>query len=174
LVKSERWLAFWPWPEAFSAQLDMVHGREAVAEQRLAEAFALACQLGDPCWEGVTARAIGLLEARRNPDQGLTTLLDARARCARWPDAYQWVHGYVLDALCIVAVETDCADAVARANDLLDLAARADMREFVSRAQLHRASLGVPGAAEAAVLAGADIDNPALRRAERAAPPKAS
>jgi hypothetical protein len=39
------------------------------------------------------------------------------------------------------------------------------MRELVSRAQLHRASLGVPGADEAAVLAGAEIDNPALRRA---------
>jgi DNA-binding SARP family transcriptional activator len=165
LVKSERWVAFWPWPEAFGAELDMVHGRETVAEQRLAEAFALACQLGDPCWEGVTARAIGLLEARRNPDLALTTLLDARARCARWPDAYQWVHGYVLDAVCTVAVETDSPDALTTANDLLGLAARADMRELVSRAQFHRASLGVPGADEAAVLAGADIDNPALRRA---------
>jgi tetratricopeptide (TPR) repeat protein len=165
LVKSERWLAFWPWPEAFGAELDMVQGREKLAEQRLAEAFALACQLGDPCWEGVTARALGLLEARRNPDLALTTLLDARSRCARWPDAYQWVHGYVLDAVCTVAVETGCPDALTKANDLLELAAHANMRELVSRAQLHRASLGVPGADEAAVLAGAYIDNPALHRA---------
>jgi tetratricopeptide (TPR) repeat protein len=165
LVKSERWLAFWPWPETFSAELDMVHGRVAVAEQRLAEAFALACQLGDPCWEGVTARAIGVLEARRDPELGVATLHDARSRCARWPDAYQWVLGYVLDATCTVAVQTRSPDAIATADDLLELAARSDMRELVRRAQLHRASLGVPGADEAAVLAAAYIDDPAVDRA---------
>jgi hypothetical protein len=89
LVRSERWLAFLPWPESFSAELDALDGRTQQAERRLTEAFALACQLGDPCWEGVTARGLGLLEFRHDPDAVLARFGDALARCMRWPDAYQ-------------------------------------------------------------------------------------
>jgi hypothetical protein len=45
---------------------------------------------------------------------------------------------------------------------MLRLAARTDMREFVARAHLHRARLGIPGAWDAAQMAAASIDNPAL------------
>jgi hypothetical protein len=38
------------------------------------------------------------------------------------------------------------------------------MREFVARAQLHRATLGVPGALLAAQIEAAEIDNPALQQ----------
>jgi DNA-binding SARP family transcriptional activator/tetratricopeptide (TPR) repeat protein len=167
LVKSERWLAFLPWPETFSAEVDVVNGRRKQAEQRLTEAFALACQLGDPCWEGMAARGIGLLQAQEDPGLALTRLSDARSRCIRWPDAYQWVHGYVLDAITSVAVAVDQPRAAMAADELLRLAARTDMRELVSRAELHRAALGVPGAQVAAQLAAADIDSPALDRLTR-------
>jgi DNA-binding SARP family transcriptional activator len=162
LVRSERWLAFYPWPEAFSAELDALDGRPQRAERRLTEAFALACQLGDPCWEGVTARGLGLLEFRHNPDAALARLSGALTRCMRWPDAYQWVHGYVLDAVCTVAAAVGDFRAPAWAGDMLRLAARTDMREFVVRAHLHRARLGVHGAWDAAQMAAASIDSPAL------------
>jgi DNA-binding SARP family transcriptional activator len=162
LVRSERWLAFLPWPESFSAELDALDGRTQQAERRLTEAFALACQLGDPCWEGVTARGLGLLEFRRDPDAALARLGDALARCMRWPDAYQWVHGYVLDAMCTVTAAVGDARAPALAEDMLRLAARTDMREFVVRAHLHQARLGVPGAWDAAQMAAASIDSSAL------------
>lgn len=161
-VRSEHWLAFQPWPEAFDAELDLMEGNEADAAARFQEAFALACQLGDPCWEGVTRRGIGLIEARQDPERAIATLLDAAVRCLRWPDAYQWVHGYVLDALCAVSVSCNTARALAAAEQLLELAARTDMRELICRAQRHLASLGVPGAAEAGDLAASNIDNPIL------------
>jgi hypothetical protein len=48
-------------------------------------AFALACQLGDPCWEGMAGRALALLAAHRTwanassqlPNRVLATLLIA-------------------------------------------------------------------------------------------------
>ena len=166
-VRSERWLAFLPWPESFRAEVAASTGHEKQAEECLMGAFALACQLGDPCWEGVTARGLGLLQAGRDPERGLSTLLDARTRCTRWPDAYQWVHGYVLDAICTVAVASGSSEATGAADSLLDLAARTDMRELVARAQLHRAALGVPGAGLAGALAGADVDNALLRIVSR-------
>jgi DNA-binding SARP family transcriptional activator len=162
-VQRERWLAFRPWPDAFNAELDLLEGHETKAEERLREAFALACQLGDPCWEGVTRRGIGLIEARRDPNKAVGTLLDASARCMRWPDAYQWIHGYVLDALCTVSLLCDASQAQIAAEELLELAARTDMRELVCRAQRHLAALGATGAAEAADLTASSIDNPVLR-----------
>jgi len=164
LVETERWIAFEPLPQAFRAELELLDGRTTAAERRLAEAFALACQLGDPCWEGLTERGLGLLYARDDPSAGLDTLLDARARCLRWPDAYQWVHGYVLDAICSVADQDGGPPVPDTADQLLELAARTDMRELVCRAHLHRARAGVAGAQAAAALAAADIDNPALHR----------
>ena len=74
----------------------------------------------------------------------------------------QWVRGYVLDAMCTVAAAAGDVGAPALADDMLRLAARTDMRELVVRAHLHRARLGIPGALDAAQMAAASIDNPAL------------
>jgi hypothetical protein len=85
------------------------------------------------------------------------------ARCARLPDRYQWVHGYVLDAAATAALDRD---EPARAKPLIAalaaLAARCDMRELVVRAHLHRGRLGDRTAVSAARMLAADIDNPAL------------
>lgn len=165
LVERERWLAFRPWPQAFLAEIDLVEGRRDEAEQRLTEAFALSCQLGDPCWEGVTARGLGLLNAAKRPEWALATLLDARSRCTRWPDTYQWISGYILDATCTVAAPIKPAVAAASATELVQLAAHADMPELVCRGHLHLAAMGVSGAAEAAAIAAAEISNPVMLHA---------
>lgn len=164
LVESERWIAFQPWPEAFAAELDLAAGDEKQAQRRLSEAFALACQLGDPCWEGVTARGLAMLRARDDPGASLAWFSDARSRCMRWPDAYQWVQGYVLDAACTVAIEAGDPSVGRLAEELLELGARTGMSELVARAQLHRSLLGLPGAADATLIAAAGIENSALHR----------
>lgn len=165
LVQRERWLAFRPWPQAFLAEVDLAEGRRDDAQNRLTEAFALSCQLGDPCWEGVTARGLGLLEAPERPEQALAILLDARSRCTRWPDTYQWISGYILDAICTVAAPIKPAVAAASATELVELAARADMPELVCRGHLHLAATGMPGAVGAAAIAAAEIDNPVMLHA---------
>lgn len=51
LVHEQRWMAFLPWPQALQAELDLAAGDIDAAADGLERAWALACQLGDPCWE---------------------------------------------------------------------------------------------------------------------------
>lgn len=64
LVDDQRWVAFRPWPVALLAECQI--RQRATAEGSAAEleqAFALSCQLADPCWEGAVARSIGLRQS---------------------------------------------------------------------------------------------------------------
>jgi len=164
LIREQRWIAFLPWPQSLRAEVDLIAGDLDGAADGLEQAWVLARQLGDPCWEGMAARGMGLLHARRGDRPAAATWLDnARVICGRVSDRYQWVHGYVLDAAITTALDHDDHD---RARPMVDrlatLAARCDMRELVVRAHLHQARLGDPAARGAARLLAADIDNPAL------------
>jgi DNA-binding SARP family transcriptional activator len=164
-LERARWLAFRPWPEALLAEADIEERRLDPAHERLEHAFALACQLGDPCWEGVAARGLGRVEAGRvRPGLALAWLADARKRCLRPASPYQWVHGWILDGLAEVTRGDGESEAVRWARALETVATRGAMREFVVRACLHRHRLGDDNALHAARLLAADIDNPRLRR----------
>jgi len=163
LVDAEHWLAFRPWPETLRAEADLRVGDLAGAGRRLEHAFALACQVDDPCWEGVSARGMGLLEARQGrADAGRRWLEEALARCTRLPDRYEWAHGYVLDAATGAAVRAGDESARGLAQRLLALAARTGMQELVVRAQVHLGRLGDAGALASARLLAREIDNPVL------------
>jgi DNA-binding SARP family transcriptional activator len=164
LTREQRWLAFLPWPQALQAELDLAAGDLDGATDGLEQAWVLSCQLGDPCWEGMTARAMALVHARRGDHpSAMAWLAEARTRCTRTTDRYQWVHGYVLDAAAGHALDRGDPDrARPIVTALAALAARCDMRELVVRAQLHRARLGDPTALSSARLLAVDIDNPAL------------
>ncbi len=146
LVERERWIAFQPWPEAFRAELDIAAGAHRSAYQRLTEAFAMSCHLADPCWEAVTARGLARLRACDDPAAALDLFDDARARCVRWPDTYQWVLAYTLDAACTAAVAAADPSVSRRVEELADLAARTDMRGFLTV----RAPVGTPETVEQA------------------------
>src|SRR5215211_7490157 len=78
-----------PWPEALRGDVDLASGATDVALERYEHAFALACQLGDTCWEGIAARGIGLAAAARDEiDEALKWLREARTRCGRLPDTW--------------------------------------------------------------------------------------
>jgi DNA-binding SARP family transcriptional activator len=164
LVRAERWMAFLPWPEALNAELDLRAGRVQAAADQLEHAWAMACHLGDPCWEGMCARGLGLLSAARGDSAGAVAwLAEARTRCNRTPDRYQWVSAHVLDAAVGTALDLDDQAEAARLNDALAaVAARGGMRELVVRAHLHRGRLGDASALATARLLAAGIDNPAL------------
>jgi DNA-binding SARP family transcriptional activator len=163
LVRAESWTAFLPWPEALSAELELLNGNVERAAEGFDHAFALACQIDDPCWQGLAGRGAGLIEVvRSSSTTGIERLQDARTRCSGLPDSYQWVIAYVLDALCATAVRDRHPAAVAWINDLERLAATTGMREFVARAYVHRAGLGEAGAIDAARGLAEDIDNPLL------------
>jgi DNA-binding SARP family transcriptional activator len=163
LVAAERWTAFRPWPEALRAEASLLMGRPDHAAERLDLAFRLACRLGDPCWEAMGARLMGLLAAQEDDTAKARDLLaDALARATRVSDAYQWVHAHVLDSSAGLAVETGAEDAAQIVDRLAQLAERCGLREFVVRAHVHRGRLGVPGSLESARLLAAEIDNPML------------
>ena len=163
VVRAEKWMAFAPWPECFRAEVDRLEGRHDEARDRYSHAFALSCQVSDPCWEGIAARGHGMLDADAgDPVGALDWLADADTRCLRWPDPYQWIHAYVLDATCQVAIDSGSPRASAWVDELTDVSARSGMQELVVRAHVHSARLGREGAATAARQAAGAIDNPVL------------
>jgi DNA-binding SARP family transcriptional activator len=164
LVARQRWLAFQPWPQALRGELDLLGGDVAGATDHLEHAWSLACQLGDPCWEGMAARGLGLLHADRGEHAAASGWhSEATARCARLPDRYVWVLGHTLDGAITHAIDNHMYDrATPMVSTLAALAARGHMRELTVRAHLHRHRLGETAALGAARLLAEDIDNPAL------------
>jgi tetratricopeptide (TPR) repeat protein len=161
LVEEEKWIAFSPLPEAILAHVDLHERRVDEASEALEHAFAIACQLTDPCWEAFACRGLGLVEAARGrAPQALAWLTDGRARCTRVANPYQWIHGWVLDAQCDIGRQDDRAPGWI--DELEALASRTGMRELLLRAYLHRARRGDTRARDAARLLGAEIDNPSV------------
>ena len=89
---------------------------------------------------------------------------EARMRCIRLPDAWLWVEGYCLDALCALAIEHRRGAATQWAAALEVLATRTGMHELVARAYLHRSRIGDRAAPVAAAVLAAEVDNPAVLR----------
>ncbi|HVD22840.1 MAG TPA: BTAD domain-containing putative transcriptional regulator [Lapillicoccus sp.] len=166
-ARALRWTAFVPLPEALLADVDLVEGNVEAASAAYEHAHALALQLGDPCWEGLGARGMGLVAAHRgDAATALQWVAEARHRCVRLPDAYLWVEGYCLDALCSLALDQQRAEASQWIHDMQALAARTGMRELVARAYAHQGKLGDQAAIDAARVLAAEVDNPDLRRLE--------
>jgi len=164
-VRTAGWMTFLAWPQALLGTVDLAEHRIDEASDAFEAAFALGCQIGDPCWEGMGARGIGLVHlARGRADEGIRWLDDARVRCIRIPDAYLWIHAYCLDTLCAAGIENRVPGAERWVADLEAVAARTGMNEMLVRAQLHRAALAMPGALDLARVFADGIDNPAVLR----------
>jgi DNA-binding SARP family transcriptional activator len=162
-VEARGMTAFRPWPESFRGELDLVAGDVASAEARFEHAFALGCQVGDPCWESISLRGLGLVAAARGDvPRALELLVDAPRLCRRLPDTYLWIEAYALDALCAVAVEHRAETTMQWIDALEAITSRRGIRELLLRATVYRARLREPGALEAARSLAPQIDNPAL------------
>ncbi|HET9215264.1 MAG TPA: BTAD domain-containing putative transcriptional regulator [Gaiellaceae bacterium] len=161
---------FQPWPQSFRAEIDLRAGDVDAAEERLERAFALGCEVGDPCWQSVAARGLGLVAAERgDAARALELLVEAPGLCRRLPDTYLWIEAYALDALCAFALEHGVEGSGRWIDELEAIAAGHGMRELLARATLYRAGLGEPGALEAARALSAQIENPALEELVRSA-----
>ncbi len=167
LVQNERWLAFLPWPQALRAELDLREGGLRGDIGGIEQSWMLACQLGDPCWEGMTARVLGMVSARNGDRSEAATWFDeALRRCGSVTDQYQWVRAYVLDSMIDLAIDSGDDERAAEYIEILaTLAARCEMSEMLVYSHLHRARLGDADAVEAGRLLAHNIDNPALHRA---------
>jgi DNA-binding SARP family transcriptional activator len=163
LVDARGLNSFRSWPESFRAEIDLRHGHVDAAADAFEHAFALGCEIGDPCWESIATRGRGLVAVERGEvERGLELLVEAPRLCRRLPDTYLWIEAYGLDALCGAAVEHGDASAKRWVGELEAIAARRGLRDLLVRATVHRVGLGDPGALEAARSLAAQVDNPAL------------
>jgi hypothetical protein len=157
LAERAHWLSFLPWAQALAGEVRLAAGDPSGAAGVLEQAFARACQLGDPCWEGMSARGLALVaDAYGDPARAFEVLADARTRANRLADPYVWLDAYILDAQCALGRRHDHPDTGGWIDTLRQLASRTGMREMVVRAMRHG------GDAAAAGLLAADIDNPTL------------
>jgi tetratricopeptide (TPR) repeat protein len=166
LAEQEGWTSFVAWPEALLGDCLLAVGDTDEAADLYQHAFTLGCHFGDPCWEGIAARGIGLVYALRGRgDDAIDWLDDARTRCVRITDAYIWVEAYCQDALCDVAIRQGFDGAARFVDELEERAASTGMREYVARAYLHRHHVGDDDALEAARMMASGISNPTLHEA---------
>jgi DNA-binding SARP family transcriptional activator len=159
------WTSMIPWPESLLAEVHLQQGNVDTAAEMFEHAFTMGRQLGDPCWEGMGARGLGLVAVlREDVDAGVRMLEQAPVICRRLPDSYLWIEAYALEALCSVAVHRRLPSAGRWIADLERLAAQGSFVELTALALYHRARLGDAGAAEAARAATDQIDSPALKQ----------
>ena len=165
LCETEHWLSFVPWPQALLGESLLAQGDAEAAHDALEAAFARACQVGDPCWEGISARGLALVaDARGDAEFAFDLLDDAESRSSRVADAYIWLDGHILDARCLLGLRHRHPSTEAWIGELLELAERTDMRELRIRALVHGAAFGNPDDLKAAQSLAASIDSPAMRR----------
>lgn len=137
LVDAQRWIAFRPWPVAVLAESALRQDRPPLTlRAELEQAFALSCQVQDPCWEAAVARTLALTYAAQDEhDKAMTWLAEAGRRCARDTD------GYVALKVAILADQADLSRKQGR-GDIADtfgrawvsLAARTHMDAHVDKA----------------------------------------
>ena len=160
LAERDHWLAFLPWPQALRGEIQLARADPAGAAELLQQAFARACQLGDPCWEGMSARGLALVtEAAGDTSRAFMMLSDARARASRLADPYLWLDGYILDAQCELGRRYAHPDTRAWVEAMRTLASRTGMRDLTLRSLRHGAALGNEGDAAAAAILAAEIED---------------
>ena len=153
LAEDDHWLAFLPWPQALRGEVQLARADPAGAAELLQQAFARACQLGDPCWEAMAARGLALVaEAAGDTERAIAMLAEARARSGRLAEPYLWLDGYILDAQCDLGRRHDHPETGAWVETLRNLASRSGMRELTLRSLQHGAALGRAGDSTAAAV----------------------
>jgi DNA-binding SARP family transcriptional activator len=163
LAERDHWLSFLPWPQALLGHVWLSRGDLQAAAATLEQSFARACRIGDPCWEGISARGLALLaEAEGEPDRGFGVLLDARSRTTRVADPYVWLDVHILDTLCELGIRHGHPQTTTWVEAMHERASRTGMRELTVRAMLHGAATGRRGDAAMAAILAAEIDNPTL------------
>ncbi len=175
ICERERWNAFLPWPQALRAHCLLAAGQSDKARDDAEQAFALACQLGDPCWEGMAGRALALL-ALHSGDAAAAEewIIDARRRCDRMPDRYVWVSGFVGLGHLEIAARLRPDMIMPLAGRLYQDALRMDLPEFIAWALVYQAEQGEPANLLLTRAMAREVSNPALqaRAAALTGPPR--
>ena len=162
-AQRERWNAFLPWPQSIRAHILIATGQWDAARADAEEAFALGCELGDPCWEGMAARSLSAVAFHAGDGDGAWQwILDARRRCDRVSDRYVWISGYIGLAQLQLAAQIEPALVPSLAARLRADSTHADLPEFLAWSLLYLAPPGDRAAIAIARTAAKAVDNPTL------------
>lgn len=137
LLEEQQWIAFRPWPVAVLSESRLRQNASPNAlRSGLEEAFALSCQLRDPCWEAAAARALALTYAATDElSRAMDWLTEARRRCVRETDRYVALQVEILATQVeISSRQGNSAAGDALAREWVSLAARTHMDAHVARA----------------------------------------
>jgi DNA-binding SARP family transcriptional activator len=160
----EGWNAFMPWPQALRAHCLAAAEQWDQAREDAENAFALACQLGDPCWEGMAGRALALLALHAGDGAAAAAwITDARQRCDRVPDRYVWVSAFVGLGHLEIAARQQRDLLIPLARRLYQDALRADLPEFIAWALIYQAEAGELANLPMVRTLAAGVVNPALQ-----------
>ncbi|MEI7599214.1 MAG: BTAD domain-containing putative transcriptional regulator [Aestuariivirga sp.] len=137
VVDELRWVSFRPWCIALRAEALLALGSDpASLRPDLDEAFAMSCELKDPCWEGATGRAIAsTYEAEGNLHDAMRWLGEALGRMRCDVDRFTAQQVDILEDQSRVRRKMGHhAEASHTAQEWIALAARAHMDASIRRA----------------------------------------
>ncbi|HET8567355.1 MAG TPA: tetratricopeptide repeat protein [Candidatus Limnocylindria bacterium] len=99
-ARAAGWHAVVPWILVHVGEAALAQGRTADAARVFGEAFTLASEMADPCWEGLSLRGLARVEARLGKQARARELLaEAHERCTRVPDTLWWADAAILTDL---------------------------------------------------------------------------
>ena len=108
------WLSLVPWPMVVATEAAMRIAPGPEHDAMFDRAYALSCEIGDPCWEAFSLRGKGLVAHAQGRDDDAERLFKAGLDRARsLPDIYAWAPASLL---------TDLVE-LQRGRDAMDLAA---------------------------------------------------
>lgn len=124
------WLSLIPWPMVVAGEARLDNSGPGEAGRTFDSAYALACEIDDPCWQAFALRGLGLVAARSGDRDGAARLLGEAVEAAgSLPDVYAWCEALALTDL-VELEEGGDAEHNARA---LSLARRGPMPDLVAR-----------------------------------------
>lgn len=129
-ARTTGWHGIVPWILTFEGEAELRLGNTARASERFAEAFALGCEMGDPCWEGLSLRGLAHVEWRAGRHgKAREMLAEAHARCSRVPDTLWWADALILTDL----VELEHGSDAGHVQQALEIAHRGPMPDVAER-----------------------------------------
>ena len=136
VVRSLDWTAFRPFPEALLAESVRRTGDLSRGLDLAEHAYVMGEQVGDPCWESLALRTLGLLSVDRGDlRRGVAMLEQAPVRCRRLPDTYRWIEMWGYAALLDVGDRHGLAATANWRTRLETEASAMGMRPLVERAR---------------------------------------
>ncbi|MDP9984615.1 DNA-binding SARP family transcriptional activator [Pseudarthrobacter oxydans] len=158
-VAAEHWTAFEPFVDGVRGETYLAAGRLDAAADLIDRSWVMAELAGDHCYMALAAGAEARLFLAHGDLAAAEHWIDRGLEPKPW---YLWYTARLLDVAAEVTIATGSPRASQFVERLAALASKSGMREFVVRAQSHRAALGDEAAAQAVPWLAKEIDNPAL------------